>query len=515
MLDTSRFLSSATPYVARNLLLCTLLTGGMLTGCTTLGPDFNAPKPTAPKSWSDWHSGDQDTSNLALNSQRQPGSNWWQSFHDPVLDQLQQRLVAASPDLQTAMLNFTRARLQSQIIASGRGVDVSASGGINREKLSEHGASMRMAAISSPASKNTLIQALAKPFTLYQAGFDAGWEPDLWGRISRSIESAKASSAGAQALLAQTRLSLQAELARAYFELRGVQKQVALLQSDIDNGKRQLALLRAHRDAGLASDLQVEQQKTRLGELRAALPSLKSSAGALQNTLALMLGEHPGALQQLLAAQATGSEQWALPTAGFRMGLPSELARRRPDIRLAEAQLHAATAEIGVAKANLYPRVTLHAGLGMESFEQGALGEWASHTWSIGPNFYLPIFNHGRLQKRVELTKVGQQQAAVHYQQTVLKAWLEIDNALTAYSAERDRYQRLEEKLSSAQQQKRLAQANLAAGLSDASAELQAQSQVIGIERQLEKSATALRVQRVAVYKAVGGGVGVQTPATQ
>ncbi len=490
----------------------TLLLGSLLLGgCAALGPDFDMPKPQAPQQWSDWHGGEQSLASLPVLQQQelQPQDAerpWWREFDDPLLEQLQRQLQQAGPDLQTALLSFAQARLQQRIVAGSRGVEVSASGGIGRQRLSEHGSSMRMAEISAPTNKDALISALAEPFTLYQSGFDASWEPDLWGRISRSIESAAASTEASAALLQQTRLGLSAELARGYFQLRGLQRQIALLRQQIALGEQQQALLDANRAAGLIDNLQPEAQRMQLGELRAALPPLLSQATAVENAIALLLGEHPGVLSEQLAADAAAPvpEDKLAP---LLLGLPSELARRRPDIQAAEAQLHAATAEIGVATADLYPRVTLTAGFGFESFQQGAFGDWASHRWSVGPGFYLPIFNQGRLRNRVALTELAQQQAAVRYQQTVLNAWQEVDTALTAYASELERNAQLQQKLEHAHRQQQLSAAQYAAGLRDASADLQAQGAVLGIERQLADSATALKVQRVAIYKAIGGSV--------
>ncbi|MBR9885488.1 MAG: efflux transporter outer membrane subunit [Oceanospirillales bacterium] len=489
---------------SRQLLLLAMVV--LLPGCAMLGPDFTAPEQEAPADWSAWHSGPERASAPGIDTDTQPAEKWWLEFDDPVLNQLQQRLAEASPDLRSAVLNFAGARLQRQIVASERGVDVQASGGVSRQKLSEYGTSMRMAAISSPANSDALIGALAEPFTLYQAGFDASWEPDFWGRIGRSIEAAEAGSTASAALLDHTRLGLSAELARAYFELRSLQQQVRLMQRDIGLKEDQLALLEANRAAGLVSDVQVDSLRMQLSEQRAGLPALNTGVVASMNAISTLLGEHPGALDALLQSDAVDTFD-SIHSADLALGVPSSLARRRPDIRAAEAQLHAATAEIGVATADLYPRVTLHAGFGVESFLQSAFGKGGSEYWSIGPGFYLPIFNQGRLKARVELTKMDQQQAAVHYRQTVLRAWQEIDNALTAYAAEQTRYHQLQQKLASARSQLEINRANRAAGLSDSSAEIASESLMLGVERQLVDSRATMNIQRVAVYKAVGGGV--------
>ncbi|WP_432696697.1 efflux transporter outer membrane subunit [Marinobacterium sp. YM272] len=477
----------------------------LLAGCTTLGPDFETPQPDAPDAWSQWHSGDQATADLNVDKAASAELLWWREFDDPLLDQLQARLLANNPDLQSAALNFTRARLQQQI-AGAQGVELDASGSLGRQRISENSPSMRMAEISAPGNADQLIQRLAKPYTLYQAGFDASWEPDFWGRISRAVEAAEAEMQASAAELAEVRLTLSAELARAYFQRVSTEAQIDLLQSQIDLAGEQLELLQAQQAAGVITELPVERQLTKLRELNAGLPPLRSQSAALENALALLLGERPGALASQL--EPAGNQQPDTPLdKPFKLGLPSELAQRRPDIQVAEARLHAAVAQIGVARADLYPRITLNAGFGVESYRDSAISEWASRHWSIGPGFYLPLFNQGRLRTRVQLSELAQQQAAIRYRKTVLAAWQEVDNALTAYSAELERYARLKQQKQSLSRQLELISANRDAGLTDSSAALQARAVLIGVERQLADSLARLNIQRVVVYKAVGGGV--------
>lgn len=475
----------------------------LLAGCAAQGPDFEKPQVETPDAWSQWHSGEQPTADLDLDN-ASAEQLWWREFNDPLLDELQARLHESNPDLQSAALNFIRARLQQQI-AGAQAVELNASGTVGRQRLSENSPSMRMAEISAPGSADQLISRLAKPYTLYQAGFDASWEPDFWGRISRSVEAAGAELQFSAAELGELRLTLSAELARVYFQLVSAEQQIALLKRQIDLAQEQLELLQAQQAAGVITDLPVESQLNQLRELNAGLPSLRSQSGALENAIAQLLGERPGALAVLLDKVKAQPLEAPLETA-FKLGLPSELALRRPDIQAEEARLHAATAQIGVARADLYPRITLNAGFGFETYRDSAIGEWASRQWNIGPGFYLPLFNQGRLRTRVELTEVAQQQAAIQYRKTILSAWQEIDDALTAYSAEQERHARLTEQQQSLSRQLDLISANRAAGLTDSSAELQARSALIGIERQQADSLARLNIQRVAVYKAVGGG---------
>ncbi|MBS99904.1 MAG: RND transporter [Oceanospirillaceae bacterium] len=476
----------------------------LLTGCTVLGPDFDAPELETPVGWKQWHSEGQSLQNLEIEAQAE-SSAWWLEFEDETLNALQMRLFDANPDVQLATLSFVRARVQLSIV-TGQSLNVDASGTAGRQKLSEFSPSMRMASISAPANKDQLISALAEPYTLYQAGFDASWEPDLWGRVARQVESASAQVGASRAQLDQARLLLSAELARVYFTRQSVHRQIGLLNRQIDLIEHRLSLFKTRRDAGLDSGLEVEPERSRLEELQAALPPLRSRQTQMTNALALLLGEAPGALDPLLDSTPSVTMS-AANTRALNLAVPSEQVHRRPDIQAAEARLHAATAEIGVARADLYPRVTLRAGFGFESFEGSAFGEWTSRQWQVGPGFYLPLFNQGRLKNRVKLTELNQQQAAIDYRKTVLTAWQEVDDALTAYSAALERNQRLQSKLESLSRNHALITANLNAGLVDQRSELESRVGLHAVRRQLEESAAQLNIARVAVYKAVGGRV--------
>lgn len=498
---------SRQPERAPRLALWLLLPFLGLAGCATLGPEFQPPTSEAPQSWNQWHSGPADTAALPLDEQNSPSQQWWRTFNDTRLNDLQQRLDN-SPDLQEALLNFARARLQRQLVTGEQGIQLDASGSAGRQKISSQGAEMRLASIASSSlgSGDTLVDALGKPFNLYQVGFDASWELDLWGQIERSIEAATASADAAGALLEQSRITLNAELARLYFELRAVQAQRRLLQQQIDLEAQRLQLQQAQVDAGLGNEMELETRHSRLAAQRAARAPLEAQETELRNAIALLLGERPGALSALL--NPPREERQALdPNTPLPLGIPSELARRRPDIRAAEAQLHAATAEIGVAMADLYPRVTLSAGFSLESVTDGNFGEWSSRQWSLGPGFYLPIFHQGRLRTRVELTRVAQQRAAIAYHKTVLSAWQEIDNSLSRYRSLQARQQQLQRQLTAARRRLELVAASESAGLTDYRETLNAREALLSLERQLIDSRTQLKIARVAVYKAVGGGL--------
>ena len=476
-----------------------------LAGCA-VGPDYETPKPEAPASWQAAHSGDARLHPAEGGTRL--SEDWWTLFNDPVLNNLQRRADKASPDLNSAMLRFAQSRMQRQMVAAQRGVDVNASGGVTRQRMSENGANALMIQRIAPgANSEQISKVLAEPFTLYQAGFDASWEPDLWGRIRRSIEAADASVAAQQAMLEETRLGVSAELARAYFELRGVQQQIAVATQDIVATEQSLQLIQVRADGGLVDDFDVERQRGQLAELRSSLPQLNASESAAINQIGVLIGAEPGSLRDDLKPVVQSAPQ----TPDLSLGLPSEVARRRPDIRAAEARLHAATANIGVAVADLYPSIRLGAQFGYESADDGKFSDWGSRTWSVGPSLSLPIFDNGRRRSQINLRQLEQQEAAVSYQQTVLKAWQEVDDALSHYGAERQRNQRLQERLHSSDVAYGMAKARYAGGMTDFLVELDAQRAYLQSRRDVVDSDTQLRLTLIALCKALGGG----TPAPE
>lgn len=529
---------------SRTCLVSGALAATLLAGCAA-GPDYQAPTPQTPASWQDWrsdrHAGDTaepagtaaragpadaarptGTTDTA-GSSATPGTaplpaDWWTSFQDDTLNRLQARAAQASPDVRTAALRFAQSRMQRLTVAAQRGPTLDATGAATRQRQSEYSAGTRLADAVAPANRQELISVLSAPYTLYQGGFDASWELDLWGRVGRAIESADANVANAAALLDEVRLAVASELARDYFELRRVQQQRELLRQDVATARDSLSLLQARARGGLIDELDVSRQRSLLADLESRLPTLRAQEAALMNQIGLLVDLRPGELDDVLAATPSAglSTLSTLPAhlPDLSLGLPSEVARRRPDIRSAEARLHAATADIGVAVADLYPRITLGATFGFESYEGARFGEWGTRTWSVGPSLSLPIFDQGRRRATVVLRQLAQQEAAVSYQQTVLKAWQDIDDALTAYDAERGRNARLRTREDASREAYDLARARYARGLTDFLVELDAQRTWIQARRDLSDSNHQLFLRLIAIYKAVGGGDGAALQAS-
>lgn len=465
----------------------------MLTACA-VGPDYKEPQTALPEQWRS--AGD------ALSSQ-DVDAQWWKQFNDPALDDLVARALQNNPDITIAALRLAQSRAQRGAAAGARWPSVNAGALYDRERQSENGVSTRVInLIVPPAQRDEIISVLSEPFSVYQAGFDAAWELDLWGRVRRSVESADAALQASGENLHDAQLSLTAEVVRTYLELRGVQEQLRIANADVVASADLVELTTYRVKGGIVDELDLSTQRARLSQTRSSIPRLQQQQTQIISALGLLLNVQPGVLDAQLANQAEGF-QMPRTIAG---GIPSEVARRRPDIRRAEAQLHAATAEIGVAVADLYPRITLTGSFVQQSLDASDLTEWGSRQWSIGPSISLPIFDGSRRRSVVEIRKLQQQEAAVNYQRTVLHAWHEIENALSAYDAERRRNQELGETLSASRAAYDIAHVRYNHGLVNYLVELDAHRTLLQAERAYSESNTQVATQLVAIYKALGGG---------
>jgi NodT family efflux transporter outer membrane factor (OMF) lipoprotein len=471
-------------------------------GCASVGPDFHAPAVASASNWSEQHGGDAGLAAPATAAAELPADPW-AAFGDPLLAQLQADALAANADVRAAALRVLEARAEQRMATAQRAPTVVAQGAVKRQRQSENGAASRMVNALGGANSAPLLRLLSEPFTLYDAGFDASWELDLWGRVLRTGEAARASADAQAALLRQGRLGLKAEVARSYFQLRLAQRQERLLarqQADAAQGE---ALLQVQVGNGLADESALLRQRQQQAALAAALPALRAQQAQAMNQLTLLCALQPGALNERLQAGASDDEPGALPD--LRLGLPADLARRRPDIAAAEARLHAATASVGLAVADLYPRIVLGASFGMESVGSDRFGDWGSRQWNVGPGLSLPLFDRGRRRTNVELRTLQQQEAAVAFQQTVLKSWHEVDDSLSAYSAEGQRVAQLGQRAQQAVAALHLAEERQRQGLSSALPVLAANATVLDAQRDLEEARTRERIALVAVYKALGG----------
>lgn len=468
-----------------------------IAGCT-VGPDFVAPQTTAPGDWSSWHSGDGLLVS-GVDGGAMP-ADWWTLFGDPVLDRLVQQALAASPDVETAALHYAQARVQLEGAGTARLPQVDAKADVSRNRLSEFGASTRLFDALG-TDRDTLAKLLSQPYTLYRGGFDASWELDLWGKVRRSIEQAKAKASQQQALLDFMRLSVTSEVAQAYFDLRTAQRQIAITQDDIALLEDRAGLVTARVGGGLEDHSDLERENALLNGQRASLPALQAGEVMEMNRIALLLGRHPGELNEDLRF---AGETVAPRFPDLSLGMPSQVALNRPDVRAAVAQLHAATAGIGVATADLYPSIRLGGGGNLESYRSQNLFDWASRSWSIGPSLDLPLFDGGRRRAVVKLRKLEARETAVGYQRTVLKAWQEIDDALSGYTADRQQHESLEARERNTESALKLTEARYKAGTTTYLPVIDAQRVHLQAMRDLADNEGRLHIRFVAINKAIG-----------
>jgi NodT family efflux transporter outer membrane factor (OMF) lipoprotein len=322
------------------------------------------------------------------------------------------------------------------------------------------------------------------------------------------VESADASLEASADARRDSLLSVLAEVARDYLQLRGVQTQLAIANENIKTARESLDLTQARYRGGLTTDLDVANAAAQLATNQADVPQLEQQQDEQINALSFLLGEAPQALRAELITPNT------VPPVPPRVpvGLPSELARRRPDIRQAEAQLHAATADIGVAVADFYPKVTLDGSIGLQALKAKDLGNWAARQYGLGPTISIPIFEGGRLRATLELRKVEQQEAALNYQQTVLQAWHDVDNAMTAYAAEQRRRDALQASVVQNRRALDLSRQRYAQGVADFLNVLDNERTLLQAELQLAESTTTVSQNLVQLYKALGGGWETQYP---
>jgi NodT family efflux transporter outer membrane factor (OMF) lipoprotein len=414
---------------------------------------------------------------------------WWTLFNDPVLSELQARARTGNLELQVASERVEQSRAMVGIASSQLLPRVDGNASYAREGLSENG---KFAALGAPSRANDF----------WQLGFDASWEIDLWGRARRAREGATAARDATVYDREAGRVALAAEVARTYLELRGTQAQLDVARQNLTLAERLVGLVESRQRNGIASRFEIASARAQLGTTQATIPELAQHRYALMNALTLLLGDEPRALDSRL------SGTMPLPSlpASVPVGLPSELAHRRPDILRAEAQLHAAVAGIGVAEADFYPRIGLRGRVGVEGFEIGDLASWDSRFFSVGPTVYLPMFQGGRLAQRLALSEARQREAAIAYRQTVLRAWHEVANALDALAARQRQHAALVVSYEHSRQALHVAERGYQEGVADYLAVLTAQRDVLTRQTNLNASATSATLALVNLYKSLGGG---------
>jgi NodT family efflux transporter outer membrane factor (OMF) lipoprotein len=463
---------------------------------------------------------------------------WWLTFRDPELESLVSRAEDGNRDLGMALSRVRQARIERAIAAAQIGPNVDLDGGYNRGRGSRNvvlpfgGASSS----SSPAGETRSVRgesagepggapaptpgpseanAPAGPVSplgegglpgvttnLYQLGFDASWEIDLFGARRRAVEAADAAVASTEAARQGVVVSLLGEVAQTYLQLRSAQSRRDLSRRNIEIATDTLNIIAAKARHGFATDLEVERQQAELSALEAGAPPLDAEVMIAIHGLGTLLGRPVNELAPELEKSAPLP---ALPSV-VPVGLPSELLQRRPDIRQAERELALASAETGVAMADQFPHFNLAAAFGLDSSRPGDLGSWSSHYYSVTPGFRWSILDWGEARQNVRLAAERQQEARIRYDDSVARALADVENALVRLRSEDRAHRARIDAVEAGRRAFTIARQQYEHGLVDSLAVLEAQRSMVGLEDSLAQSDAALRLDLVALYKALGGG---------
>ena len=446
-----------------------------LGGCAAVGPDYSEPQLAVPAGWSAGTGTDAMDAVLL--------ARWWHGFGDPVLDRLVADALAANLDLAQARARLREARARRGVAgaALAPSVDASLSGSRSRSSGQSGSGSTR---------------------ELYSAGFDASWELDVFGGLRRGVEAAQAEMEASVESLRDTRVSLAAEVALNYIDLRTVEERLAIAEASIAARSENHEIIHWRQQAGLVSELDLAQATTDLASTRAALPLLRAAAVEAKNRLAVLLGRNPGELESLVHAD----RPIPLAAAEIVAAIPADTLRQRPDVRAAERRLAAETARLGEAEAARYPSFRLSGTLGLEALELDALTDSGADTRSLVGGITAPIFNAGRIAANIDIQDARLEQARQAYRATVLAALEEVENALTAVAETRARRASLAEAAAAAQTTLQIAQHRYQSGLADFLSVLDAQRTQLSLDEQLAGSSGELARARIRLYKALGGG---------
>ena len=458
-----------------------ILSAALIAGCT-VGPNYKEPQVAVPDQFG------QATTQPATQPVADIPNAWWTAFNDPVLNRLVVEAVQSNLDLRAAEARVREARAARGVAASDYWPDIDAVGSYSRSRPSKTIGNFGSFAVGEQ--------------DLWQAGFDAAWEIDVFGAVRRGVQAAEADIQASVADRNDVLLTLLGEVARNYVELRGFQRQVVIAENNVKSQQETLDLTRVRLNAGLGTDLAVAQTEAQVAATQSQIPAFQSLAQQSIHRLSVLLGKQPQALQ----AQLEPVQPVPAPPPEIPAGVPSELLRRRPDIRRAERQLAAATARVGVATADLFPRFTLTGQLGYEANDLDDLGDSDSVFWSIGPGVRFPIFNRGRFKNQVRVEEARTEQALANYEQTVLRSLEDVENALVAYRKEYVRREALTRAVASNQRAVQLSQQLYQRGLTDFLNVLDAQRALYLQQDQLVESESNVSANAVALFKALGGG---------
>ncbi|MGZ5010086.1 MAG: efflux transporter outer membrane subunit [Methylobacter sp.] len=456
-----------------------LLCAALLSACA-VGPDYKTPATDAGSAFTNANNPEFSAQGVEV--------AWWKLFDDKDLTELVDQTVQHNRDLQAARANLREAR--ALYLESG----------LNLAPIVTSHANYTDQIRSAAALNNRSFA--PRDLKLYNIGFDAFWEVDFFGRVRRNVEASSDEVEAQEASLRDLGVSLIAEVARNYFELRGLQNQLATAKKNAENQTQTLEITQVRLEGGRGTELDTSRAAAQLDSTRATIPPLESAIQQAIHRLSVLTGQLPGALSKKLSQPAPLPN---LPKT-IHIGQPAELLRRRPDIRIAERALAAATARIGVATADLFPRVTFVGTIALEASTLSGIGAGGSDTYSAGPRISWAALDLGRVYARIKAADASAESNLAQYEQTVLTALEETENALVNYNRERRRRELLASAAKASIRAHELAHLRFAEGVTDFLTVLDAELRLLQDQNQLAQSETATATALAALYKALGGG---------
>lgn len=460
-------------------------------GCA-VGPNYHAPQTQTPNHWASPLSGGETNAPAEL-------AQWWKNFGDTNLDAFMVTAVESNLTLRVAEARVREARAERGVVSGALWPSLGAAGAYSRNRYG--------------ANEFPPLSGFGVPldYNLYNIDFDAAWEFDIFGGTRRAVEAANAEIGAAEYSRRDVLVSLLAEVARNYIGARAYQRRLAIAAENIRVEKDVVNLTTNRYQNGLGNDLDVEQATALLNATEAQVPSLESGFDAAVYRLSVLLGQEPGALMPGMSA----AKDMPLTPPLVPVGLPSELLERRPDVQEAERQLAAATARIGVAKADLFPKFSLTGLAGLQSVSAGNWFDYASRYWSAGPSVQWNLFEAGRIVANIHVQNARENEALNSYRQTVLTALEDADNALTAYAREQVRRESLRRSVSADEQALDLSRQLYKNGLVDFLRVLDSETSLYSAQDALVQSDETVSLDLVQLYKALGGGWEGETNAAE
>ena len=452
----------------------------LASGCT-VGPDYKqSTTPIAP-AWMGTDPAIRGTRGTVsvVTTEAATISRWWEQFNDPALTTLVQRAADENLDVAAAQARVREARATRDAASAGLAPQVNTTGFATRSRSKQGGTG-----------------------NLFRAGFDSAWEIDVFGGIRRGVEAADAQTRSAVEDARDVRVTVIGEVATTYCELRGAQRSLEFALKNLETQRNSLDVTSQRYGAGFVGGLDVANARAQVASTESRIPAIESQIRALTYALGVLVGREPGELTTELAAHA----DIPTPPATVPVGLPSDLLRRRPDIRRAEENIHAATARVGVATADLYPKFSISGSLGAQSGNIEGLGSLANRYWSFGPSVNWPLLDGGRIRANIRLQEALADETGIAYKRTVLLALQDVETSLVSFGKEQERRASLVESVDANRKAVELANILYTAGKTDFLNVLNVQRSLLDAEDQLVKSTTLISTNLVAVYKAIGGG---------